>query len=123
MARYPGWTLRILGPRLPAMGPGRAKLLEQIEQSGSISAAARELGMSYPRAWQLVEAINNSFAQQIVLTAIGGPKGGGTQVTPFGHEMLVRYRQMEDKASESIAGDIESFSSLLKSPPARARKR
>ncbi|MEQ1776286.1 MAG: LysR family transcriptional regulator, partial [Burkholderiales bacterium] len=56
--RYPGLTLRILGSGDPAMGPGKAALIERIDASGSISAAARDMGMSYRRAWLLVEAIN-----------------------------------------------------------------
>lgn len=115
-ARYPGLTLRVLGRDEPAMGPGRAALLERIEQTGSISSAARELGMSYRRAWQLVEAINASFNQEVVETAIGGRRGGGTRVTDFGHEVLDRYRRMEELASKSIASDIAAYSTLLKHP-------
>jgi len=114
--RYPGLTLRMLGRDEPAMGPGRAALLEEIERSGSISAAARVLGMSYRRAWQLVEAINASFNEQVVETAIGGRSGGGTRVTEFGHEVLDRYRRMELKASRSIEADIDAFARLLKHP-------
>ena len=88
MARYRGLTLRIMGARSPAIGPGRAELLERILESGSISAAARDMDMSYRRAWQLVDAINKSFAQQVVVTAVGGQSGGGTRVTPFGQEVL-----------------------------------
>ena len=58
MARYRGLTLRVLGNRVPAMGPGKAELIEHIAASGSLSAAARAMGMSYRRAWQLVEALN-----------------------------------------------------------------
>jgi molybdate transport system regulatory protein len=58
MARYRGLTLRVMGKRAPAMGPGKAELIEHIAATGSISAAARAMGMSYRRAWQLVEALN-----------------------------------------------------------------
>ena len=98
------------------MGPGRAELLEKIAESGSISAAAREMGMSYRRAWQLVEAINESFVEQVVETAVGGKRGGGTRVTPFGLEMLLRFRRMESKASATIAQDIDAFTGLMKAP-------
>jgi molybdate transport system regulatory protein len=123
MPRYPGLTLRILGRRAPAMGPGRAELLEKIAESGSISAAARDMGMSYRRAWQLVEAINKSFSQQVVVTAIGGKRGGGTQITDFGKDVISRFRAMEDKASATISKDIERFDALLKTPRVRARSR
>ena len=62
MARYRGLTLRVLGKRAPAMGPGKAELIERIAETGSISAAARAMGMSYRRAWQLVEALNRTTA-------------------------------------------------------------
>lgn len=104
------------------MGPGRAELLEKIAESGSISAAAREMGMSYRRAWQLVEAINKSFSQQVVVTAIGGKRGGGTQITDFGMDVIKRFRAMESKASATIADDIERFDALLKSPRIKTAK-
>ncbi|MCC6474698.1 MAG: LysR family transcriptional regulator [Burkholderiales bacterium] len=123
MARYPGLTLRVLGARSAAMGPGRAALLEKIARSGSISAAAREMGMSYRRAWQLVDSINSSFKQPVIETAIGGRRGGGTRITGFGQEVLARYRSMEGRASAAIESDIERFCGLLKAPAARARRR
>jgi molybdate transport system regulatory protein len=114
LSRYPGLTLRILGRRAPAMGPGKAALLEGIDKTGSISAAARSMDMSYRRAWQLVQAINESFAEPLVEKATGGRSGGGASLTPFGRTVVERYRRMEAKASGAIAGDVESFSALLK---------
>ena len=63
MSRYRGLTLRVLGRSGAAMGPGKAELIERIAQTGSISAAAREMGMSYRRAWQLVESLNRTFRE------------------------------------------------------------
>jgi molybdate transport system regulatory protein len=114
MARYPGLTLRILADRHPAMGPGKARLVAAIDTTGSISAAARAMGMSYRRAWQLVDALNESFSQPVVLTATGGRRGGGASVTPLGRELIRRYRLMEDKASAAIAKDLRIFTRLLK---------
>lgn len=114
MARYPGLTLRILADRHPAMGPGKAQLVAAIDASGSISAAARAMNMSYRRAWQLVEAINDSFSRPVVVTATGGKRGGGARVTPFGRELVRRFRAMEDKASEAIVKDLQLFSRHLK---------
>jgi len=114
MARYPGLTLRILADRYPAMGPGKAELIAAIDASGSISAAARAMGMSYRRAWQLVEAINKSFNQPVVVTATGGKRGGGARVTPFGRDLVRRYRAMENKASAAIVRDLQLFARHLK---------
>jgi molybdate transport system regulatory protein len=114
MARYPGLTLRILAEKYPAMGPGKAQLLAAIDATGSISAAARGMGMSYRRAWQLVEAINGSFSQPVVVTATGGKRGGGARVTPFGRDLIRRYRAMENKASAAIVKDLQLFSRHLK---------
>jgi molybdate transport system regulatory protein len=120
--RYPGLTLRVLTHRSPAMGPGKAALIEAIDRSGSISGAAREMEMSYRRAWQLVDAINTSFAEPLIVTAAGGKKGGGAVVSDQGREVVRRFREMEIKASRAIAADIVGFSSLLK-PVARSSKR
>jgi len=114
MARYPGLTLRILADKYPAMGPGKADLVAAIDASGSISAAARAMNMSYRRAWQLVDAINGSFSQPVVVTATGGKRGGGASVTPFGRELIRRYRAMESKASAAIVKDLQIFSRHLK---------
>jgi molybdate transport system regulatory protein len=109
MARYRGLTLRILGGRTPAIGPGKAELIERIAASGSISAAARAMGMSYRRAWQLVEALNKDFRERVVTTAAGGARGGGARVTPFGLKLVAEFRSMEEKASAAIASDLRRF--------------
>ena len=112
--RYRGLTLRVLGTRTPAMGPGKAELIERIAESGSISAAARAMGMSYRRAWQLVEALNDACREPVVITAVGGKRGGGAEVTPFGRRLVRLFRAMEDKASRSIAADLKRFESYLR---------
>lgn len=114
MARYPGLTLRILADKHPAMGPGKARLVAAIDATGSISGAARAMGMSYRRAWQLVEALNESFSQPVVLTATGGKRGGGASVTPFGRQLIRRYSAMEHKASAAIAKDLRLFARLVR---------
>ena len=119
MARYRGLTLRVLGKGPPAMGPGKAELIERIAQTGSISAAARAMGMSYRRAWQLVEALNRTFAKPIVVTAIGGERGGGARVTPLGKRLVALFRAMEGKASRAIAADLRRFSAHLRLPAGR----
>jgi len=114
MARYPGLTLRVLGAGSPAMGPGKAELIERIAESGSISAAARTMGMSYRRAWQLVEALNAAYRKPVVTTAIGGERGGGARVTPYGRRLAAQFRAMERKASAAIAADLKRFARQLR---------
>jgi len=99
----------VLGKRAPAMGPGKAELVERIAETGSISAAARAMGMSYRRAWQLVEALNRDYRERVVDTATGGKRGGGAQVTPFGRRIVAQFRAMEHKASAAIASDLKRF--------------
>ena len=114
MPRYRGLTLRIVGAGAPAMGPGKAELIERIAQTGSISAAARDMGMSYRRAWQLVESLNATYREPVVITAIGGQRGGGATVTPYGRQIAAHFRSMEDKASAAIAADLKRFSRRLR---------
>ena len=114
MACYKGLTLRVLGKSAAAMGPGKAELIERIGRTGSISAAAREMGMSYRRAWQLVESLNETFREAVVTTAIGGRRGGGARVTPFGEDLVIRFRAMEEKASTAIAADLRRFAVHLR---------
>lgn len=114
MKRYRGLTLRVLGGRKPAIGPGKAALVEHIAETGSISAAARAMGMSYRRAWQLVEALNRACREPVVLTAIGGKRGGGAEVTPFGRKLVRLFRAMEGKASAAIAADLKRFERHLR---------
>jgi molybdate transport system regulatory protein len=113
-SNYSGLRLRVLGARAPAMGPGKAELIARIAESGSISAAARAMGMSYRRAWQLVEALNHDFREPVIATAIGGTRGGGARVTPFGERLVARFRAMERKASGAIAADLRRFEAELR---------
>ena len=120
MARYRGLTLRVLGRSAPpAMGPGKAELIAHIGQTGSISAAARAMGMSYRRAWQLVEALNDTFSKPVITTAIGGRQGGGATVTPFGERLVAEFHAMEVKASAAIASDLQRFKRHLRQPRKR----
>jgi molybdate transport system regulatory protein len=123
MAGYPGLLLRILSMKNPAMGPGKARLVVLIAETGSISAAARRMGMSYRRAWQLVEALNKSFNQPVVRTAVGGQRGGGAVVTEFGKRLVAAYHDMEVKASAAIATELEEFSTHLRKVPAKRKTR
>lgn len=98
-----------------AMGPGKADLLAAIERTGSISAAARSLGMSYRRAWLLVDTMNQCFKSPVVETLTGGQRGGGARVTRLGHDVLTRYLAMDAKAAASVRRDLAAFSRLMAS--------
>ncbi len=112
--------IRILIGAVVAIGPGKADLLAAIERTGSISAAARQMGMSYRRAWLLVEAMNSAFREPLVETLTGGEGGGGARVTKLGEEILRRYRAMESRAARSVAPELRQLSRLV-APARRAR--
>lgn len=88
-------TVRIDFDRDNAIGPGKIALLEKMRDSGSLSQAARELNMSYRRAWQLLNSLNLTFREPLVLTSIGGTGGGGTTLTAFGESIVSSYRRFE----------------------------
>lgn len=123
MPRYPGLTLRVLAAGAPAIGPGKAQLVRLIESTGSISAAARAMGMSYRRAWMLVAALNESFREPIVVAETGGRSGGGARVTPFGKRLVDRFEAMESKATAAITRDLQAFARDLKKPATRRTRR
>jgi molybdate transport system regulatory protein len=83
------------------IGPGKVALLEEIERTGSISAAGRALKMSYRRAWELVEDLNRHLGRPVVSTAAGGARGGGTRLTPAGATLVAEYRAMEADARKA----------------------
>jgi molybdate transport system regulatory protein len=97
--------IRIANGKITAMGPGKADLLEAINITGSISAAAKSMGMSYRRAWELVDAMNQCFKEPLVITSSGGSHGGGTQITDFGFHILKCYRTLEAKTQ--VAASLE----------------
>src|SRR5215470_1440015 len=78
-----------------AVGPGKIALLEQIGRGGSLSQAARELGMSYRRAWQLLDSLNHCFRERVAVTAKGGRRGGGSTLTAFGRQLIRTYREFD----------------------------
>src|SRR5581483_6722177 len=90
-----------------SLGPGKIALLEHIARSGSLSQAARELGMSYRRAWLLLDDINRGFAEPATTSSIGGAGGGGAQLTPFGRQLVRTYREVEAGASDMAGARFE----------------
>lgn len=99
------------------LGPGKIDLLEKVVELGSISAAGREMGMSYRRAWQLIDAMNQMFAEPVVTTQSGGKSGGGACVTPFGLELIADYREMEARFMEAVGDKLTKLDALGKQAP------
>jgi molybdate transport system regulatory protein len=106
--------LRVLHGEEIAMGPGKADLLDAIAQAGSISAAARAMGMSYRRAWLLVDVMNRSFGAPLVQGAAGGSQGGGASVTELGQKVLHCYRAMQAAADAAAASHGAILAQLLR---------
>jgi molybdate transport system regulatory protein len=101
--------LRIAMGKGLILGPGKVDLLEAIERKGSISAASREMGMSYRRAWLLVDALNTMFGQPLVIAAPGGLRGGGAQITEFGRAIAGAYRRIERRTHAAIREELAPF--------------
>jgi molybdate transport system regulatory protein len=95
------------------LGPGRADLLELIGSTGSISAAGKAMGMSYKRAWGLVQALNTGFGFVLVESSRGGAAQGGAQLTEAGRVVLGHYRQMQERTRTAIAGDVVALRAML----------
>lgn len=101
----------------PAMGPGKADLLEAIDRTGSISAAGRALGMSYRRTWLLVDSMNRCFVDKLVEAQAGGGAGRGARVSATGHAVLARYRAMEARLAAAATDDLAAMAALLREAP------
>lgn len=111
-------TLRlrlVLGPDI-AVGPGKADLLEAIAETGSIAAAGRRMGMSYRRAWLLVETMNSCFKSPLVTASKGGASGGTAELTKVGAEVLKRFRRIEAKTLAASRADRAVLEKLTRTP-------
>lgn len=105
--------LRIVLSDAAYIGPGRADLLEGIERLGSIAAAGKAMGMSYKRAWGLVQALNEGFGRPLVASSRGGAAQGGASLTPLGKAVLAHYRSMQAKTETAIAEDVAALRAML----------
>jgi molybdate transport system regulatory protein len=103
-----------------SLGPGKVELLEKIETEGSISAAARAMGMAYRRAWLHVDSLNRCFGRPVLIADRGGAQGGGAELTELGKELVERFRHMESLAEKALGKDVLA---LLAQLPQRGRKR
>ncbi|WP_337267900.1 winged helix-turn-helix domain-containing protein [Oryzifoliimicrobium ureilyticus] len=99
-------VLRIDFPFETRLGHGKIELLEHIRQTGSIAAAGRAMDMSYRRAWLLVAEMNRMFLMSVVERQRGGDRGGRASLTPFGEELILRFRAMEDRMRAALADDL-----------------
>jgi molybdate transport system regulatory protein len=115
-SRTPAWHARprwrIAKGSFIALGPGKADLLEAISKRGSISAAAAAIGMSYRRAWTLVDTMNSCFARPLVATSRQRRKGA--LLTPDGRKVLRLYRRIESRSLRSSRSDLAALTSLLR---------
>jgi molybdate transport system regulatory protein len=102
----PRVKLSIVSESGARIGPGKAALLENVRETGSISAAARDMGVAYKRAWLLLESMNRAFKEPVIEAATGGAGGGGATLTAFGADVLERYRRMLAGAEAAAADDI-----------------
>jgi len=106
-----------------ALGPGKIRLLEAIRKTGSISKAGRSLAMSYRRAWLLVDDMNRCFREAVVATQPGGTQGGGAALTPFGVELIEKYRAIESRAAAAAELQLRALETSLRNRARRMQKR
>src|SRR3546814_17584281 len=115
-------SLRIDFDGADSIGRGKIRLLELLDETGSIAAAGRAMNMSYRRAWLLIDALNRSFRQPVVATRLGGSGGGGAELTGFGREILGHFRALETVAPAALRPHLAALAVALAAsgpPPAR----
>lgn len=112
---------RVMRGKEIALGPGKIDLLEAIRDTGSISSAARKMGLSYRRAWGMVDVMNHCFKEPLVARSTGGKGGGGAGLTTLGERMVSLYRAMEDKAQKASDKEWRAIQKALKPCAGNAR--
>ena len=112
----PSLSLRIDVAPETRIGPGKIELLEKIAAFGSISAAGREMGMSYRRAWDLVEDLNRVFGRPMVERQVGGKSGGGAHLTALGLALVSQYRAIEQAAAEAARPHLAALQAEVEKP-------
>jgi molybdate transport system regulatory protein len=115
-------TLRVDFGTDRAIGPGKVLLLEAIRDTGSISQAGRSLGMSYRRAWLLVDDMNRCFREPVVTAQPGGSQGGGAALTAFGEKVVLRYRTIETQATAATKPQLHDLEAAVRSSKRSAGK-
>jgi len=104
------------------IGPGKIQLLEQIASLGSIAASGRALGMSYRRAWELIDELNGTFGDPVVISRSGGKKGGGAALTPLGLTLISRYRAIERAATTATEAHVAALNAEINSKSKRQKR-
>ncbi|GHB09978.1 winged helix-turn-helix domain-containing protein [Salinicola rhizosphaerae] len=112
---HPRFQLRLVADKEIVLGPGKIDLLEAIDRHGSIAAACRDMGLSYKKAWQLIDTMNRHCLTPVVNTATGGSSRGGATLTPLGRELIVHYRRLA--ASLADHPDAEALKRALSPTP------
>jgi molybdate transport system regulatory protein len=97
----------------PKLGRGKIELLKAVRDHGSISAAARSMGMAYRHAWCLLDELNRSFREPVITSTMGGPRGGGARITAWGEELVERYEAMNRIAMDSVEPHLRALESHL----------
>jgi molybdate transport system regulatory protein len=108
-------TLRVDFGTDRAIGPGKVLLLEAIRDTGSISQAGRSLGMSYRRAWLLVDDMNRCFREPVITAQPGGSQGGGAALTAFGEKVIQKYRAIETEATAAAKPQLHDLEAAVRS--------
>lgn len=111
------FRLRLTVGERVAIGPGKVALLEAIREHHSINAAAKALGMSYKRAWDLINELNASLAEPAVASVKGGSTGGGTELTATGMTLVALYRSVEERAELACKPELDRLKALLTEQP------
>jgi molybdate transport system regulatory protein len=114
-------TIRIDFEDAEGFGPGKARLLELIEEQGSIRSAAAAMSMSYRHAWLLLQAVEDTFGAPVITTATGGAKGGGAKLTELGKTVIARYRAIEAQAVRATQDDLSELTRTATPLPAGDR--
>ena len=93
----------------PALGPGRRKLLRAVDEQGSISGAARFIGMTYRKAWGQIQAMEEEFGAPLVTKQTGGKDGGGARLTPEARDLIARYDQLIEGVEDQVNAKFKDF--------------
>jgi molybdate transport system regulatory protein len=107
----------------PKIGRGKIQLLKAIRDEGSISAAARSMGMAYRHAWSMLDELNQCFDERVIVSSMGGRRGGGARLTPWGAELIERFEAMEKAATESVDAQLSALEAHVRTEPCPASDR
>lgn len=110
-----------LGDERCKLGPGKVRLLRAVGEEGSISGAARSMGMAYRHAWLLIDELNRCFDEPVVVASIGGREGGGASLTAWGEELVQRFERMEAATAASLEDELRALEARVRGQKVRRR--